>query len=826
MKQLIYFTLVLLIIFTHKMNAQSQTIVTKKWASCIGRPDTVNWAASTFDSYGCLTVTGSKYIGSNNTDVFIVKYDVNGNIAWQTTYNGTSNLVDYGVAIVAGSSGDIYVAAATTTIGSGLDMVILKYSNTGTLTWSAKWSGTGSFNDVPSCIAVNSTGDVFIGGTTYSATTLYNYALIKYTSGGTKLWQSTYDYASKPDFATAMVVNSVDDVIITGSSAATTTNWDFTTLKYAGSNGALLNTKRINIAGHGQDIATAIAKDDSDNIIITGYTYANSNTDIQTAKLSSTLVSKWTKTFDGQGLDDEANDIGVDIYGNIFITGQTRKLNTGIDFITKKYNRAGTELWSNRYPADSETKYAKASKLFVESNGNVIIAGTADRTNNSDIVAIEYDSVGSLNWEKYFNGSGDTNDMALSVKCNNNGSLYITGMSRDTYDTMRYATIKYDYDILDNEVVEDSVTDTSVYLIYIKDQLIVKFKPEVVNKAIVDNKEWLSGMLDEAILDSNYANMMYDKLGLGSNYETGLKIYKIFTGMTTADSISISRLGDSVRMKQQWSSFMIVIPSSLGTLSSIDSLNLLDTIIEYAEPNYVYTKTATANDQYFSNQSSLVATGSWANANINIEPAWDIEVGQSYIKVGVLDGTIYYGHDDFGDGTYYGSKIRGGYDYKHKVGLDKVTNSGDAHATAVAGIIGAWRNDTKSSTVIGTAGIAGGDADAGNSGVALYSLGIFNNNDDSKKSVATAKEVANAITHGSYSSTNGYGFGLHIENCSWGQNKSSNLLLEAVNTCYLNGCAMIAARGNLYSDHSNNHVKQITSHWHPACYEDKLEFNI
>ncbi len=296
MKKLIYITLVLLILFTSKMHAQSQTIVTKKWSSCIGNPDTVNWASSTFDSYGCLTVTGSKKVGSGNTDVFVVKYDLSGNIMWQKTYNGTSNSLDYGVAIAAGTNGDIYIAAATTNAGSGLDMSILKYSNTGTLTWSVNWSGAGSFNDAPSCIALNGTGDIFIAGTTYSATSLYNYALIKYNSSSTKLWQSTYDYTSKNDFATAMVVNSSNDVIVTGSSAATTTNSDFTTLKYAGTNGALLNTKRINIAGHGQDVAAAIAKDDSDNIIITGYTYANSNFDIQTAKLSSTLVSKWTKT--------------------------------------------------------------------------------------------------------------------------------------------------------------------------------------------------------------------------------------------------------------------------------------------------------------------------------------------------------------------------------------------------------------------------------------------------------------------------------------------------------------------------------------------------
>ncbi len=823
MKKAFFFIIVLFIVFMNNTNAQSQTIVTKKWASSIGRPDTVNWASSTFDSYGCLTVTGSKYVGSNNTDVFVVKYDISGNIMWQTTYNGTSSTLDYGVAIVAGTNGDVYVAAATTTVGSGLDMAILKYSSAGTLTWTAKWTGTGSFNDVPSCIAVNSVGDIYIAGSTYAAATLYNYALIKYNSSGTKIWQSTYDYTAKTDFATAMVINSAGDVVITGSSAGTTTNWDFTTLKYAGESGALLNTNRINVPGHGQDVAVAIAEDDSDNIIITGYTYANSNYDIQTAKLSSALVSKWTKTFDGQGLDDAATDIGVDIHGNIFITGQTRKLNNGIDFITKKYNRAGTELWSNRYPADSETQYAKASKLFVESNGNVIIAGTADRINNSDIVAIEYDSSGILKWEKYFNGSGDTNDMALSVKCNNSGSVYLTGMSRDASDTMRYATIKYDYEILNNEAILDTVTDTSQSIFYIKDQVVVSFKPEYVNTAIVDNIEWQSGMLNEVILDSNYSNMIYEKLGLGSNYETGLKIYKIFKRMTTGDSLSITRLGDTIHMEPLWSAFILAIPSSLATLSAADSLNCLDTIIEFAEPNYVCMGAASADDPYYGDQSSLHARSGHPNESINIGPAWDIESGKYYVKVGILDSPIDWKHDEFGDRSYSGSKIKGGRDYVNSVNADKWQDFGD-HGTACAGIIGAFRNNynTNTNTYIGMAGIAGGDLGTfmnGPTGVDLYSLAIFT----PKMDGGSESTMSDGLTEASSSTTNTYGFGLHIASCSWSGPNNGKLLLKAVRNCYVNGCAVFAARGNVPN---NVGVKKLTAKMYPACYGDRLVFNI
>ncbi len=522
-------------------------------------------------------------------------------------------------------------------------------------------------------------------------------------------------------------------------------------------------------------------------------------------------------------MDDVAYDIGVDIYGNIFITGQTRKLNNGIDFITKKYNRAGTELWSNRYPADDETKYAKASKLFVKSNGNVIVAGTADRTNNSDIVAIEYDSVGSIKWEKYYNGSGDTNDMALSVKCNNTGSVYITGMSRDLYDTMRYATIKYDYDILDHEQVLDTVSDTSQTLLYMKGEIVASFKPEYVNTAIVDDIEWQSGMLDEVILDSNYVNMVYEKLGLGSNYEPGLKVYKIFKRLTTGDSLSITRLGDTIHMEPLWSAFVLAIPSSLGTLAAADSLNSLDTIIEFAEPNYVCMGAVSTYDPYYSEQHSLYARSTNLDESINIGPAWDIETGKNYVKVGVLDSPVDWQHEEFGNGTYSGSKIKGGRDYVNSVNADKWQDFGD-HGTACAGIIGAFRNNYNSNTnaYIGMAGIAGGSLGTfmnGPAGVNLYSLAIF----QPKMDGGTEATMSDGLTEASSSSTNSYGFGLHIASCSWITPDNGKMLLKAVRNCYLNGCAVFAARGNIPN---NVGVTSLTAKMYPACYGDRLVFNI
>lgn len=50
-----------------------------------------------------------------------------------------------------------------------------------------------------------------------------------------------------------------------------------------------------------------------------------------------------------------------------------------------------------------------------------------------------------------------------------------------------------------------------------------------------------------------------------------------------------------------------------------------------------------------------------------MKEAWDIEVGQEYVKVRVYDDPINWRHLDFGDGTYIGSKIKGGWNYQNDV---------------------------------------------------------------------------------------------------------------------------------------------------------------
>ena len=118
---------------------------------------------------------------------------------------------------------------------------------------------------------------------------------------------------------------------------------------------------------------------------------------------------------------------------------------------------------------------------------------------------------------------------------------------------------------------------------------------------------------------------------------------------------------------------------------------------------------------------NLIPSLTFPGADINMDGAWEIEKGKEYIRVGVLDHMIFWANEDFGDGTFTGSKIVDGYDYYNNLNVEEVDNPDNSHGTAAAGIIGAIRNND-----IGIAGIAGGNFNVdASTGVSLYSIGVF-----------------------------------------------------------------------------------------------------
>lgn len=65
----------------------------------------------------------------------------------------------------------------------------------------------------------------------------------------------------------------------------------------------------------------------------------------------------------------------------------------------------------------------------------------------------------------------------------------------------------------------------------------------------------------------------------------------------------------------------------------------------FAEKVYYYHSQEAPDDTEYSTQQSLESS-TYANGNINIEPAWDVVEGSEDILIGVFDSGIRWSHED------------------------------------------------------------------------------------------------------------------------------------------------------------------------------------
>src|SRR5690554_1397133 len=414
-----------------------KTYVNLEWKNSTGSVGPIHRTASALDNNENLIVVSNKVNSSNTTDVLITKYSPDGVMLWQQTYSGSANGNDYGVQLKVNNLNEIFIAASLEE-NTGVDFGLLKYSPNGALIWANSWNGAANGIDVPGDIDIDNSGSIYLVGGTQSSNSFSDYAIVKFRSDGVYQWHTTYDHASLHDAATSMSFNA-NNIVVSGASASTPTNWDYATLEINKTNGSIINIKRTVVPGVGLDNAVAVTSDINNNTYITGYVEENGNRNIQTVKLNSNFGLEWVKNFDGC-LEDVAKAIGIDDFGNVYITGTKENPNGGKDYITIKYDQNGIEIWNREFGSGGSDDVASAEHLAVSDNGDVIITGSIENNSGKKFGTIKYTSNGDLKFVKTFD-AGNQNNEANSIIVKND-NIYVSGVA-ELNGVNQNATVKY-----------------------------------------------------------------------------------------------------------------------------------------------------------------------------------------------------------------------------------------------------------------------------------------------------------------------------------------------------------------------------------------------
>jgi len=378
----IIFTLLLLSGLEAAPLAHAQTISFEKTWGAVN--DDYGYGVAVDGSGDNIYVTGYKSEGdAGGNDVLLLKYNSVGTLQWKRTWGGTEDDAGYGVAV--DGSGDIYVTGAmgiiVETVGVKLDLALLKFDSSGALLWNKTWGGT--MDDCGYGVAVDGSGNIYVTGYSNSIPPGgVHIVLLKFNSSGGLVWQ-----------------------------------------KHWGGGDSYLPI---------YDCGQGVAVDPSGNYIyVTGHTinFGAGNEDAVLLKYDSTGSLMWQKTWGGP---DEDRGMGIAVDGSgtqIYVTGLTRSFGAFVgwmDVVLLRFNSLGGLVWERTWGgAKTDAGYGVA----VDSSGGIYVTGKAGSFSGEveifDVALLEFDSLGSVLWEKTWGTAGwDDEGYGVAVYLND---LYFAG---------------------------------------------------------------------------------------------------------------------------------------------------------------------------------------------------------------------------------------------------------------------------------------------------------------------------------------------------------------------------------------------------------------
>jgi len=178
----------------------------------------------------------NRTFGSNGYDVVLKRYAAqDGDIVWETVYDGETHGGDDPKAMVRDAAGNILVAGVQD-VAWNYDYMVLKFDQIdGGLIWEARYDGPpGGWYDVASCIVEGHDGDILVAGLSDGIGTGWDYAIVAFDeTSGQQQWAERYDGpASQSDEARDLAVSADGHLYVTGYGYGIDTNKDMITLHY------------------------------------------------------------------------------------------------------------------------------------------------------------------------------------------------------------------------------------------------------------------------------------------------------------------------------------------------------------------------------------------------------------------------------------------------------------------------------------------------------------------------------------------------------------------------------------------------------------------
>jgi len=209
------------------------------------------------DDLGNVYVTGYSWGNGTDLDYTTIKYAPNGDELWAERYNGPGDFADVAYAIALDGFGNIFVTGSSFGSGTSSDCATIKYYPSGDTAWVRRYNGPADSSDGAFTIAVDGSGNVYVAGYSWSSGTDRDYLTLSYYPNGDLAWVKRYNGPGNgDDRASEIAIDSSGNIYVTGSSYGSGTYWDYATIKYVKLPqeicNAFLTPKKLNVGKNGE----------------------------------------------------------------------------------------------------------------------------------------------------------------------------------------------------------------------------------------------------------------------------------------------------------------------------------------------------------------------------------------------------------------------------------------------------------------------------------------------------------------------------------------------------------------------------------------------
>jgi len=178
-------------------------------------------------------ISGKYHADTTYLDYMTIKLNTNGDLQWIEYYNNIGESNDQTTAIAVDQDGSVFVTGYSEGMASDKDYATLKYDTNGILQWVSRYNGPANGEDVPNDLVLDSSGNLYVTGSSVGVGVWYEFATIKYDGDGNIQWISRYqDISGSYSAAEAIAIDGNNNVITAGTTTGPLNNLDFAVVKY------------------------------------------------------------------------------------------------------------------------------------------------------------------------------------------------------------------------------------------------------------------------------------------------------------------------------------------------------------------------------------------------------------------------------------------------------------------------------------------------------------------------------------------------------------------------------------------------------------------